>query len=459
MGATPLDRSNWLPLVWAQVGVSGPGGAGSSPSTGSLLQLSLQRWLGSVTLSPTTIRGGEIAEGVWAFLASALALLVLVAVIQGPGRALGQIADLKGHRELLDQATRRVRRAGRLLVGMVAAVVLSWTTMQGFRYAQASGRDDLALLMTNRRVVDVAWAQGALAALTPTRDVIGLGGMIPMLGIAAFVLFQFSTFRWSAIRPDPAIRERVTRWATIGWAATGLYAIYRFVSLVATGFGDRPVGGCLLGAEAFVVPVLMILAEGVVAAWVLVELRQGHGNEDRLDLTSIVLLVPEAVTVCLLTFPARYLAAGLVLGVGYLPSALLSNRRFGSALSWELGPGLIAWQAAGLVLTPVLAVAAWSGRTRSGLARGWFRLLRQEGGRVAVVVLAGGLAAGLGSALAYAALLALPNSSWGLLAADSYAHYATLPVGLVTLAALVELAGRSAPELPKPEPDAEDWGA
>ena len=49
------------------------------------------------------------------------------------------------------------------------------------------------------------------------------------------------------------------------------------------------------------------------------------------------------------------------------------------------------------------------------------------------------------SAAAYAVVLLLPAQSWVLNAADSYAHFVTLPVGLWTLAALIELARRSLP--------------
>ena len=49
------------------------------------------------------------------------------------------------------------------------------------------------------------------------------------------------------------------------------------------------------------------------------------------------------------------------------------------------------------------------------------------------------------SAVAYAVVLLLPAQSWVLNAADSYAHFLTLPVGLWTLAALIELAQRSLP--------------
>jgi hypothetical protein len=55
------------------------------------------------------------------------------------------------------------------------------------------------------------------------------------------------------------------------------------------------------------------------------------------------------------------------------------------------------------------------------------------------------VAAGMVSAAAYAILLLLPAQSWVLNAADSYAHFATLPVGLWALSALIELGRRSLP--------------
>ncbi len=117
--------------------------------------------------------------------------------------------------------------------------------------------------------------------MTPARDVVGLGLVIPLLVAAAVVLFQFSTDRWgSGVRPPISIRRRSSRWATIGWGSTALYALYRFVSLV-TGNAELPMGGCVI-VEAVVLPMLMALADGVIVAWVLVELRNaGLGDLER----------------------------------------------------------------------------------------------------------------------------------------------------------------------------------
>ena len=452
-----------MPWVWAQV-MSGatPGGQVASPGAGSLLSLSLRRWFGSLTLSPPSIRPGDFPVGVWAWLGGLGVLLLVAMVAQGPRRALGQLVDFRGHGALLNVALGRVRRSGRLLMVVVGVTVIAWTESQGVRYA-GTGDRDLSVLLADRRISDVAWSQGALAALTPLRDVIGLSLMIPMLLGVAFVLFQYSTFRWSAVRPDPSIRLQATRWATIGWGSATLYAIYRFVCFLASGFSERPLGGCLM-LEVPVVPTLMALADGVVVAWVLVELRHSGGrhaagtastrpdggwdsgggtDDERLDVTGIVLAIPAAVVGCLLTFPARYIATATALASDTLLAGTAPDPSMVAFVRWELSWGLIVWQAAGLVFAGWLGAAAWGPGGPWEALRGFGRILRFEGARVVAALLASGLVAGLLSTVAYAVLLSLPGAPWVLNAADSYAHYATLPVGLVLLAALVELGGRS----------------
>ena len=460
-----LDRLIAVPWVFAQISTTGAGSGGTTPAPMSLLNLALRRWFASLTLSPPAIHAGTLPEAIWLGLGALGLLLLVVMVVQGPRLALGQLVDLRGHLQLWDAAVGRVRRSIRLIIVVVGVSVVSWTVAQGLRYADLTGRDDLALLLKDRRVVDVVWAQGALAALTPIRDVVGLGMMSLMLLGATFVLFQYSTFRWSAIRPAPEIRARVTFWATVGWGSTAFYAIDRFVGLVATGQSDRPYGGCF-GLGAVGVPALMALADGVMVAWVLVELRHGGtqrsggGTEetDRLDVTGVVLALPAAIIGCVLTMPARYIATGVALGSEYLPVSVLAKPDVVAFLRWELSWGLMVWQAVGLMFLGWLGVAAWSRGRRWETIRGFGRLLAHDGGRVVVVLALGALTAGVLSGLAYALILALPAAPWVLSAADSYAHYATIPVGLVTLAALVELAGRSVvPVEPVLKTVLDDW--
>ena len=72
-------------------------------------------------------------------------------------------------------------------------------------------------------------------------------------------------------------------------------------------------------------------------------------------------------------------------------------------------------------------------------------MLAAEGGRLVAALAIGrpGGRGGVGAGLSAGALDAGLDLGPG--AADSYAHYGTLPVGLVLLAALVELGERSLP--------------
>src|SRR5208283_4796722 len=76
---------------------------------------------------------------------------------------------------------------------------------------------------------------------------------------------------------------------------------------------------------------------------------------------------------------------------------------------------------------------------------GFKRLLEDQAGHLIAALAMAGAAAGLLAGLIYPLVLLLPPAGWVLPAADSYAHYVTLPVGLWTLAALIELAERSLP--------------
>ncbi|WP_435011248.1 hypothetical protein P12x_002555 [Tundrisphaera lichenicola] len=444
-----MDASTMMPMVWTQPMVFAQAtSTGSVGETGSTLVLAFRRWSGSLTLSPPEAVNSPFSPGLWAWLIGLGALLVLALAFQGPGRALGQLLDIPGHARLLASAIGRVRRSGRLLGLAVGISVLAWTTSQSLNYNVATGRDDQLLLTKGRRLVDVALNQGELAALTPLRDVVMLGLMIPLLVGAAVVLFQFSTDRWgSAIRPAWSVRRRSSLWSTVGWGATALYALYRFVGMV-TGNADLPLGGCII-VEAGVIPALMVLSDAVLVAWVLVELRNaGLGDQEGepLDVVGVTLVIPAAALACLLAFPARYVAAAFWLVVAnHLPNPPSPGSPAALYLRWQLGWGLIDLQAAALVAVGMLGVVAWSRGTPRDALRGYFRMLAAEGGHLVAALALGGLAAGGISALAYMLVLSLPYSTWALSAADSYAHYGTLPVGLILLAALVELGERSLP--------------
>lgn len=453
-----MDVSSILPQIWAQ-GVLGPptglgpGGTGLAPAV-SLALLALRRWCGSLTLSSPSPATGPISAGLWAWLLGLLALLVVVLVAQGPSRALGQLFNVPGHVRLLGSAIDRVRRSGRLLMVVVGVTVVVWTSSQTISYGVPSGRDDELILIKGRRLTDVALDQGYLAALTPARDVVGLGLAMPLLVAASVVLFQFSTDRWgSGVRPPMSVRRRSSRWATIGWGSTALYALYRFICLV-SGHADLPIGFCTV-MEVIPTPILMALADGVLVAWVLVELRNaglGDLERDSFDVLEVTLLIPSAALACFLAYPSRYVATVGWILLDNLPTFYTTGTGLGSYLTWQVGWGLVDLQGAAVVFAGIFGAVAWSRGIGLATFRGYGRLLANEGGHLVATLAAAGLAAGGLSAAAYLIVLSLPTSTWALNAADSYAHYATLPVGLILMAALIELGERSLPMANLAEP-------
>ena len=229
------------------------------------------------------------------------------------------------------------------------------------------------------------------------------------------------------------------------WGSASLYALYRAVGWGA-GNGDLPLGGCLVVEAAFV-PVLMLICDGFLLAWVLTELRNAGldtTGEDRLDIREAIALMPASALVCVLVMPARYVAAFVWLSAAYLPT-WIHPTPLGQYIRWQLGWGLTDLQAAGLAMVGLAGVVAWGRGTIWGSLVGFRRLLAAHGGHLVVVLACSSAAAAVLSGSVYALLLLLPSQNWVLSAADAYAHYITLPVSLWTLAAAVILAERSLP--------------
>ena len=430
-----------LPLVFAQ---SQP----AAPNTNSIYLLALRRWCSSLTLSsPQAFSGGHV---VWAFTAGLCALLLLAILIQGPVASLKQLFDLVGHVSLVRTATRRVWRASRLVSITIAFTVLSWTVARPGSFMQESRKADLVMLTKSRGLGELALEEGMFAALTPLRDVAGLGDNLPLLVIAAILVFRASfdlpTPGSVSFEGDSsAVAGARSGWSTLVWGCAALYALYRIVSRLAAST-DLPLGNCLV-AEAVIVPLLMLVSDGFLLAWVLVELRNAgldDAGEDRLDVRPAVAIFPAATLACVLALPARYVATFVFLGQAYLPTSV-SETALGDYVRWQLGWGLTDLQAASLVGVGLAGAVAWSRGTMAGAIAGYLRLLNTQGGRLIAVIALAGAAAAMVSAAAYAVVLLLPAQTWVLGAADCYAHFATLPIGLWTLAACIELAQRSLP--------------
>jgi hypothetical protein len=422
-----LDRL-LTPMLWAQ----------NSPDDFEMPLLALRRWFWGQTLASPRAAPGSEALGTWVL--GLLALLLVVIIAQGPGKALRQLLDLPGHLQLIGQALERLRTSVRLVMIVLGAAVLSWTSALLFRYNRPSGLADLAVLTGNKSVPELAIEQGILAALTPMRDLFSLADLLVLLGIGGFVAFRFSADRWGA--PDSDVSGKpLPAWATVAWASAALYGLYRVATMLAT-TGDLPMGGCLF-VEPMVVPVLMVLADGVLAAWVLVELRRSARSSDiePVPVAAALVVLPASVLACLMVMPARYAATAAYLALPYVPDGVA-----GTVLAPMLGWGPIYLQGAAVVFSGLAGAVPWCRGGMSAAFNGYGRLLRSEGGHLVAALAIGGMAAGLPVGVSYLLVLSLPAQPWVLPAADSYAHYATLVIGLGVLAALVELGGRSAME-------------
>jgi hypothetical protein len=430
-------------LLLAQTPPPASPSATTAPADAVLIPiLALKRWFGSVTLASPIGTPSKVA--LWAWLAGLGVLLLMAILAQGPVKAFAQFLDLAGLSRLVSLGIGRLKRSGRLVAIVLAATVVSWTAWQTPLHNVQEKKEDLALLLKSKSRTEFAGEQGTLAALTPLRDLMDMGDNLVLLVGAAALVFKFSADRWGRF-DDPSVRGRAAGgWTTLCWGGAGLYAMYRVAGLIKDIEGLPPLGGCLF-IEVGAVPLLMLLADGLLLAWVLVELRGVAIREEDsgFDVAGTIAIVPAAILACLVGLPARYAATtvGLAVFHDHLPKAMIGSPWI---LTFLRGWGLVWLQAASLPCVGIVGAVAWSSGSWGNALKGYGRLLKAEGGRLVALMTWTGLAVGATSMLAYYAILAMPVQPWVLLAADSYAHYASLPIGLISLAALVELGSRSA---------------
>jgi hypothetical protein len=433
-----------MPILWAQAQPAAPN-AGNTLAT-----LAVRRWFGSQTLSPPQI--APSLNPLLGFIIALTALMLVSCGWQGPARAFRQLFDLPGHIDLFRKALRRLRRSGRMLAIVIAFTVIAWTASQAMTYRQESNRVELLSLVKSRGGVELAVEHGVLAMLTPLRDVAALGDNVLLLTLAAIVVFRATIdipsmgYRASTgeihysshFRPRPG-------WATVAWGSAALYALNRLVARGA-GSSELPIGQCLM-VETLVIPAFMLISDGLLLAWLLTELRDAgidNSGEDRIDPFKVLSLLPGAALACAAALPARYVATFVLLASGHLPTSVAASP-IGQYIRWQLGTGLADLQAASFLVIGITGVVAWTRGSLGSAIRGYSRMLSNEGARLTLVLAVAGISAGVVSAVAYFVILLLPVQAWVLSTADSYAHFATLPIGLLTLAALVDLAERSLP--------------
>ncbi len=432
--------------------------AATAPAPGdpfAVAKVALRRFFsGSTLCAPESIPSAIPIQA----LALGVGLLVLLVVVhQGPRRALKQLFDVPGHARAVQSAIGRFRRSGRMAAALFGSAVLAWTVWQSRFFANQDRLEDLSNLLRRKSVSELAAEQGILAALTPLRDLCTLSGNLVMLLALAVVIFKVSADRWNMYDDfDPKLSKPLPRWTSPAWAAAWAFTLYRIACLI-----WRPDGqplGILPIAEVVLVPPLMLICDALLLAWVLCELRHGQSDSVSPPLTQTVSeaieRLPAAALVCLLVMPSRYVAATASLAIRSFsgtPPAWVQRLLATVLIDW----GLVWFQCAGFVFISLVGAAALA-RDGGGLVRVWRQTLRTQGARMLVLVLGTLLATGGLTFLAYLSVLSLPGQPWVLAAADSYAHYVSLPLGLILVAMLVELAHQSSSSIsmPRPEGDA-----
>ena len=178
-----------LPLVFAQA-------QPAAPNASSLYSLALRRWCSGLTLSAPQASRACTESGPSSL--DCAALLVSGGLVPGTAPGSETAPGSRGTRQdnPHGRAAGLARRAGghdrdrlyRRLVDGQSGVGIS---PESRRPELEEGRKrDLVMLTKSRGLGELAIEQGVLAAVTPLRDVAGLADNLPLLIIAAIVVFR-----------------------------------------------------------------------------------------------------------------------------------------------------------------------------------------------------------------------------------------------------------------------------
>src|SRR5262249_55608089 len=202
---------------------------------------------------------------------------------------------------LLRGGVRRMRRTSGVVATLIGFMVVSWTGAQSLVSYRDSARTDLLSLTRSRGLGELAAEQGLLAGMTPLRDVAGLADNLPLLIVAAIIVFRASIEPQRSGEPGASAaglaRGRAQPgWTPIAWGTASLYILYRIVARAA-GSPELPYGNCLV-VETVLIPMAMAVVDGLLLAWLLVELRNAGldtAAEGRLDPLQAVAILPAAI--------------------------------------------------------------------------------------------------------------------------------------------------------------------
>lgn len=427
--------------------------------------LSLKRWVGQGTLTtPRATSSVDLLASYWLILLAAM--IVSLALIQGPRRFFGGLLRRSELETTLGMGLRRLRDRLVLPMALFGLVLCSWSTSQLLQYGATVNFDALVLTLRGKTSTTFALEQGILSALTLLRDLVNLADIWPMVAASLFFAFRYSSqAQWVPNSTKTRSQKRAQLLVQIYWIVSSVWLVYRLV-LGVSGDGGLPLHS---GAwfEVMIEPLTMLFLDSTLLAWVVVELRDSTAKRnDRLapDTQSVFDLFPAIFVVCIVLAPARIFSHVVWLTWNSVlemlgDSAQLSGQTVEWVI-WALSWGLIDLQIVAVPLAILSgAVAFGGGSIGSTLGVAW-RSLRDRGSLYFLVTLVFAAFSFLSSSALTVLMLSHPAEPWVLMAADFYAHLASLGLGLWYLSCLIELAAPfavipvvdSSPDEIKPEP-------
>jgi hypothetical protein len=393
------------------------GGLGTAPGSSGDLLLLVLGWLG--------------------------VLAVVTALLQGDRKKwLRGLVDIRGHFEQLGAGLEILRRNKRPLWVILAAAVMGWTGWSLGVWQDAASKDELEgmLAVHENSATALAASHGLAAAIVPLRDFVGLGDLMPLVLGACVLLFARTAELAQHLRNRMRTIENTRLKRRIGtiWIGLIVLAAYRgLIFLVSP--GNAPMADCMF-INAVAMPLLTLVADGLLLSWVLTEFGRGllnHFDWEPSDSVAFVRSIPAAMLACGLANPGRYV----------LLACAIAEAQFNASSTWPAARwepilwGCTIGQVAGLTWFAFPAVIAVCRRGRLlDTFHSYVTLLRRAGGQVV------GLTA-LAILLNLLALLpfywifgTMQRETWSLLGAASYGHYTTLIVGIILLAGTTQLA-------------------
>lgn len=370
-------------------------------------------------------------------------LAIVTGLLQGDWKKwLRGLVDVRGHFEQLGAGLEILRRNKRPLWVILAAAVMGWTGWSLGVWQDAASKDELEGMLAVHDNSATSWAaaHGLAVAVVPLRDLLSLGDLMALVLGACVLLFARTAELAQHLRFETRAVENVRLKRRIGtiWVGLIILAAYRMLVFLVNP-ADAPLADCMY-INAVAMPVLTLLADGILLSWVLTEFGRGllnHFDWESDDTVAFVRNIPAAMLACGLVNPGRYAIMAFA----------ITEAQFNTSSTWPASRWApILWastiaQVVGLAWFAFPAVVAVSRRGRlRDIFWAYLTLLRRAGGQVVGLTALAILLDWLALMPFYWIFGTMQRETWSLLGAASYGHYATLIVGIILLAGTTQLA-------------------